>query len=365
MTLASSHRPTCKAALFAAALVMAGCATRPAADVSLTPPLANTQAARITDERILAERQAIDSLQKRLRLINDGGVPVKNYTFAKAQCWLDTAKTQYDENDRTGYVEQAMEQSIGLIRDLEADKATRAGDATPLIAGSDKLRDDLWARLAALKAKPGFDCAAQTVACAEVLLVRAGHANEQTGWRQASPYIAMVEDDAQRADREEANCVKPSIVPVPAAPSAMASAPVAPVVAASGSERFVLLSDTLFAFDKSDLAHMLPAGRQRLEAVAKQLKSYAAIEQITITGYTDPLGSDDYNRSLSQARADTVRSFLQSLGVKAGRIESVGKGKAQPVSAGCSPAQGRASQIACLQPDRRVEIDASGVVRRP
>jgi outer membrane protein OmpA-like peptidoglycan-associated protein len=361
MTLASIQRRLAWRSTGWAALacMLTACSTAPKA-VSTEPPLANMQAERISDERIVAERQALESLQWRLKKLNDDGVPAKNYTFAKAQCWLDTAKTQYHENDRTGYIEEAMEQSIALIRALETDKATSAGAETPLIAKSDKLRDDLWARLSALRSRPGFECAAQTVACAEVRLVRAGHANQQTGWRQASPHIAMAEDATRQAEREEAGCVKPSIVPVAEAKKGEAAS----TAASNQSERFVLLSDTLFAFDKSDLAHMLPAGRARLQAVAQKLQSYARIERLTVLGYTDRLGGDDYNLKLSQARAETVLAYLQSLGVKAEKVEAVGKGKSATVSAGCGEALPRAAQIACLQPDRRVEIEASGVVRR-
>jgi OmpA-OmpF porin, OOP family len=299
--------------------------------------------------------------------LNRGGVPVKSYNFAKAQCWLDTAKTQYHENDRTGYIEEAMEQSIGLIRTIETNKNAASLTATPLIAGSHNLRSDLWDRLNAAKTRPGFECAAQTVACAEVRLVRAGHADQQTGWRQANPHIGMVEDALKLAERQAASCTSPSIVAMPGTTApVMAAAPIAaaPMASGPGLERFVLLSDTLFKFDKSDLANMLPSGRIRLNAVVKQLKQYQLIDRIEVVGFTDRLGSDDYNANLSGARAATVRDFLLAQGIRATSTTAVGKGKSNAMSAACSDRASRAEQIACLQPDRRVEIEVFGVIKR-
>jgi outer membrane protein OmpA-like peptidoglycan-associated protein len=354
----SPHQLIWPVAAVAAAVFASGCASRDAREWRLP---GNAQAERITDERILAERQAIEALQRRLKALNDAGVPVKNYTHAKAQCWLDSAKTQYHENDRTGYVEQAMEQSIALIRALEVDKSAPPGKDTALIAGSDRLREDLWSRLGKVKADGGFACAAQTAACAEVRLVRAGHANAQTGWRQASPHIAMVEDAVRQAEREAANCPKPTITPVSAA-SAPAATPTV-IAPQAVNERFVLLSDTLFRFDKSDLGNMLPAGKARLAAVARQIKQYSRIDRLVVNGYTDRLGSNEYNLELSKARASTVEAYLKSLGVSAVSVSIAGKGETGAVTEGCSDKMPRAELIACLQPDRRVEIELYGVVK--
>lgn len=363
-----------KLAYAGAVLALAGCSSvnlskpfsgSPAPAVSGNLP--NAQAARITDEAITADMRSIDSLQRRLMELNKSGVPVKSYNFAKAQCWLDTAKTQYHENDRTGYVEEAIEQSIGLIRIIETNKNAVPATSTPLIAGSDRLRDDLWDRLTASKGRPGFECAAQTVACAEVRLVRAGHANEQTGWRQANPHIGMVEDSLKLAERQAATCTSPSIVAMPNAstptsPLAPSAGP--PMVSGPGLERFVLLSDTLFKFDKSDMANMLPSGRIRLNAVVKQLKQYQLIDRIEVAGFTDRLGGHDYNANLSGARAATVRDFLLAQGIRATTTTAIGKGKSNAMSSACSERAPRAEQIACLQPDRRVEIEVFGVIKR-
>lgn len=326
----------------------------------------NTQQARITDERILSDRRTIDAIQQRLRKLSESGVPQNSYPLAKAQCWLDTAKSQYHENDRSGYVEESMTEAVKITQALEADKTAKAGFDTPLVARSSLLRNDLWAQLTSFKNQPAtLTCNAKTVACAEVRLVRAGHANEQTGWRQATPWVLMVEDAVRQAKTEAASCVQQAQISaktavVPAAPTSPAALAAAQVIS---KETYVLLTDTLFKFDKSGSEDMIPGGLQRLADVAQRLKAFRSIQTLTVLGYTDRLGSDDYNDKLSEARAKTVQAYLESLGVKSGASVAQGKGKRDPVSKDCSTSASREQQIACLQPDRRVTIEVTGVAR--
>ena len=332
-----------------------------------------TQQQRITEEKILADRKTLDALQQRLRKLNESGVAQNNYSLAKAQCWLDTAKTQYHENDRTGYIEESMTESQKIIQALEANKGARAGFETPLVARSSRLRDDLWAALGQYKNNAAaLACNARTVACAEVRLVRAGHADEQTGWRAASPHVMMVEDALRRAAAEAASCgpalaPKVAVAPAPvAANPAPVPAPVpapAPVVRESRKETYVLMSDALFKFDKSGRDEMLPGGKERLAAVAERLKAYQSIDALTITGHTDRLGSESYNDPLSTRRAATTLAYLESLGVKASKAQAVGKGEREPVTKQCSDKLPKAQLIACLQPDRRVSIEVMGVAK--
>lgn len=363
MTYSIAPRSTATLLLVAAA-VLAGCSSGgskndvPAAyaqATGLTP-----QQLRITDERIIQDRQTLEGVQQRLRRLNEAGIPQNSYSLAKAQCWLDTAKSQYHENDRTGYIEESLTEAVKIAQALEADKSARAGLDTPLVARSSKLRDDLWAQLSNYKNQPAsMACNARTVACAEVRLVRAGHADEQTGWRQATPHIQMVEDALRRAKIEADSCIQPKTgVQLAAGPAVGAAAP-APV----NRETYVLLTDTLFKFDKSGIEDMIPGGMQRLNDVAQRLKAYRSIQTLTVFGYTDRLGSDDYNDKLSEARAKTVQVYLESLGVKSAAAVAQGKGKRDAVSKDCSASLGRAELIQCLQPDRRVTIEVTGTAK--
>ncbi len=193
------------------ALVLAGCTasvkrSEAAGPASQTTGLALPQT-RMTDERILGDRRTLEAVQLRLQKLSEAGIAQNSYPLAKAQCWLDTASSQYYENDRTGYIEESLTEAIKITRALEADKLAKVGFDTPLVARSSLLRSDLWARLNNFKSSPtSLACNAKTVACAEVRLVRAGHANEQTGWRQATPWVQMVEDALVKAKTEADIC---------------------------------------------------------------------------------------------------------------------------------------------------------------
>ena len=360
------------AAIFISAAALVGCssgvfkneAPGPAAQATgLTP-----QQARNTDQRIFSDLKTFESIQLRLRKLNEMGVPQNSYSLAKAQCWLDTAKSQYYENDRTGYIEESLTEAIKITQALEADKSARAGFDTPLVARSSLLRNDLWAQLSTYKNQPAtLMCNAKTVACAEVRLVRAGHANEQTGWRQATPWVQMVEDALTQAKTEADRCVQTAQPGVTAGtPVASMSAPVAVALVPAqviSRETYVLLTDTLFKFGKSGSGDMISGGLQRLADVAQRLNSYKSIQTLNVLGYTDRLGTDDYNDKLSEARAKTVQAYLESLGVKPAASVARGKGKRDPVSKDCTGATSREQQMVCLQPDRRVTIEVTGVAR--
>ena len=194
-----------------ALVVLCGCAHKPSIDAPAPAAAAAAglapQAQRITDAQIQADRKTIEAVQQRLRTLSEKGVAVGSYPLAKAQCWLDTAKTQYHENDRTGYIEESIAESLKIVQALETDKAVKTGFDTPLVARSTRLREDLWAQLGAFKSRENtLVCNARTVACGEVRLVRAGHAEQQTGWRQASTHVLMVEDAVRRAAAEAASC---------------------------------------------------------------------------------------------------------------------------------------------------------------
>lgn len=353
-------------------LALTACASGPTGVASPVVPASGVAgltpvSERITDSRIHADREVIQQLQLRLRKLNEAGLAQGNYSLAKAQCWLDTARSQYEENDRTGYTEASLGESTRIIQALEADKTAKAGYDTPLVARSTRLRDDLWAQLGHFKAQEQtLSCTGRTVACAEVRLVRAGHADEQTGWRQATPHVQMVEDALRRARSEAANCPQPVLAkPVPVVESVPVKPVAAPPVAAPKpvvvtKENFTLPDDALFKFGKSGKDDLLPGGQEKLGVLAGKLKAYSTIQTVKVVGHTDRLGSDAFNDKLSRARATTILAYLESLGVKPASAVAQGVGKREPVTSTCSNKLARPALIACLQPDRRVTIEVTG-----
>lgn len=118
-----------------------------------------------------------------------------------------------------------------------------------------------------------------------------------------------------------------------------------------------LSGDALFAFNRSDLTD---GGRQNLGQFLQRIQQASRVENISIVGYTDRIGSDSYNLALSQRRADSVQQYLVEGGIPTAAMSSAGRGKAAPVIQ-CSNVN-RVALIKCLSPNRRVEL--SGVARR-
>ena len=139
-------------------------------------------------------------------------------------------------------------------------------------------------------------------------------------------------------------------------PPAPAQAPAAKPAGA----KITLDADTLFDFDKAVLR---PAGMQALDEFLEKMKGINP-EVIIAVGHADRFGSDAYNQSLSERRATSVKNYIVSKGIDANRIHTEGKGEMQPVTkpGECDGAKS-AKVIACLQPDRRVEIEVVGTQR--
>lgn len=149
--------------------------------------------------------------------------------------------------------------------------------------------------------------------------------------------------------------VAPPAPPAPA-PVVVAAAPQpAPVVI----RRVSLSADSLFDFDRSTIK---PAGRVSLDKLAADLQG-VDFASVQVIGYTDRLGSTKYNNALSSRRAAAVGDYLvRSGGLAANKIVAQGAGEASPVTraADCRGAAQTPALIACLAPDRRVEVEIHG-----
>ena len=210
-------------------------------------------------------------------------------------------------------------------------------------------------------------------------------------WRTArwTPAMAIAECDPDLVKKEEPAAK-------PAEPKKAEPMPTKPTF-----EKVTLAADALFDFDKAVLR---PEGKAKLDDVSAKVKDIKLeviiavghadrfgtdkynqklsekraegkaklddvvakakdikLEVIIAVGHADRFGTDAYNQKLSERRANAVKDYLVSKGVDANRVYSEGKGKTQPKTAP-DECKGKKSKkvIACLQPDRRVEIEVIG-----
>ena len=148
---------------------------------------------------------------------------------------------------------------------------------------------------------------------------------------------------------------KPVVLTPPPAPLPVVEIPaeIVKVVFSADSS-----ADSLFAFGKTDLS---PSGKEALDKFASDL-SGAKFDVVKVTGHADRIGSFDYNMNLSKRRAEVVSAYLvASSVVPSDKIAAVGMGYSDPVTkpGECKGKKESKKLIACLAPDRRVEVEVS------
>ena len=161
----------------------------------------------------------------------------------------------------------------------------------------------------------------------------------------------------------------PAAAPVTAAPMAepVAAKPAPAVTRAVPMEtpvhkKAVFAADSsagsLFDFGK---AIVKPEGKAAIDKFTADLKG-AEFEVIKVTGHTDRIGSKAYNQKLSTRRAEAVKAYMvESAGIPADKIDAKGVDGMYPVTkAGeCKGKKRTKKLIACLAPDRRVEVEVT------
>jgi OmpA-OmpF porin, OOP family len=353
-------------------IMLAACTNAPKANapgkIDQLPSRGKAQS-RITDGVIRTDRLYLQSLQKRLANLNEKGIPSTSYFLTKATAWVDFAFEEYTDNDRSGIVERIVQQATSLIQKLERGDVA-IDRSTAIIDGSQRIRNDLWAKVEAYHSNKNFNCVASKLGIAEVQLVWAGHESLEGGWRHAKPYIEIAEDLFKTMDNDLAKCesnlvasviTKPEVTPdakpalvQPLPPPVLAAAPI--VIDAVPIR---IATDTLFKFNKSALTDVLPQGRLLLDEFVARLRQFKSIDRILITGHTDRLGDSPYNLKLSEARAKAIEQYLIQRGVSASVIQSAGAGESEPIVT-CSGNKDSLDLRECLQPNRRVEVRVNG-----
>lgn len=98
----------------------------------------------------------------------------------------------------------------------------------------------------------------------------------------------------------------------------------------SDSGNITGLSTVYFEYDQ---ARLTSDARQKLAANAEWIKSHSNVT-VQIEGHTDERGSVEYNLSLGERRAKSVKSYLESLGVDGKRLTIISYGEEKPIASG-------------------------------
>jgi OOP family OmpA-OmpF porin len=116
------------------------------------------------------------------------------------------------------------------------------------------------------------------------------------------------------------------------------------------------------AFNKTE---MTADNKKELdEFLATEVKPLTTVGAVIITGHTDRIGSDKYNKTLSEKRARGVKDYVVGKGIDQKLIFWEGKGPKQPipVTKFCENKMKRKQLIECLAPNRRVTVEVVGTI---
>ncbi len=125
-----------------------------------------------------------------------------------------------------------------------------------------------------------------------------------------------------------------------------------------GVRREIALEDRTVYFNFND-SSLTEAARAKLDSLLTILKSDKEIQSVSIVGYADRVGSQSYNQALSKKRALSVKDYLAANGYSNASVTKTRwVGKTKP-SAQCNGKMDHNELVACLSPDRKVEVEVN------
>jgi len=265
--------------------------------------------------------------------------------FSKAQSSLQMAENALAQNSGKNQLISASRQTIQFAEDARA-LAVRRETAQRI----EKEKQDA-AAAAAAQAKAAADAQAAEEARrqAELTAAREGQMKAEAAAQaaQASAQQAALQAKAQAA-RDEAARARAATEALRAELLRQLN----DVLQTTDSPRglIVNMADVLFQTGRYELSSDAQLKLAKLSGI---IQAHPGLN-LAIEGYTDTTGTADFNMTLSQQRADTVRQFLITQGLSPDTITSKGLGESNPI-ADNSTAAGR-------KLNRRVEIIVSGQV---
>ena len=163
-------------------------------------------------------------------------------------------------------------------------------------------------------------------------------------------------------------CAAPAPKPAPAAkPEAKPEAKPAAKPAPKPEPRNVELKIELQGIEFKKTEMTADNKKELDEFMDKEVKPLTTIGAVIITGHTDRIGSDKFNKTLSEKRALAVKDYVVGKGIDQKLIFWEGKGAKQPipVTKFCENKMKRKQLIECLAPNRRVTVEVVGTILPP
>jgi OOP family OmpA-OmpF porin len=176
-------------------------------------------------------------------------------------------------------------------------------------------------------------------------------------------YVTTSEAEAEMASaRRQIHTVSRAAAVKECAAQAVSASPApasAPVVAQPEPQKVSMQADTLFEFGKAELRN---SGYATLDKWIQQFnEGYTSIERVKVLGYTDAIGPNQLNALLSQRRAEVVRDYLTSHGLKTkAGIDAQGRGPLELAKLGCG-IKPTPENKECHAPNRRVVMVITGL----
>ena len=315
-----------------------------------------------------AEQYASDSYQHAVQLMNNADeYATRKHIDSKPLIAVSREAVQTSEDARAIAVKKLDEIGLANERQASSDSQARSqAQADHAIRQKDQAQSDAAVAQAA-RAQAEFDAqnarTARTQAESDAAKARADAADAQSATAQAQSDMAsnqassatalsaaQADADQSRSDAQAAQQTAQQAETDKAAMRTRLSEQLNLILETRDSARglIVSMSDVLFDTGKYSLK---PGAREKLAKVAGILLAYPGLD-IAVGGYTDNVGGDAMNQTLSENRAGSVRDYLVQEGVATNSVSAQGFGNTLPVASNDN-ASGR-------QQNRRVELLVSG-----
>ncbi len=294
-----------------------------------------------------AEQYAPDSYRHAVQLMNNAdGYAVAKHMDRKPLIAVSREAVQTAEDAREITVKKMQEVRLENERQDSADAQAQSQQQADDARRQSQQAQSENAAAQAAKAEADMD-AAKARSDASAAQTANAKAQADMAANQAASATAV---SAAQADADQSRAAAQQADSDKAAMRAKLAEQLNSILQTRESARglIVSMSDVLFDTGKYSLK---PGAREKLAKVAGILLAYPGLN-IEVGGYTDNVGGDAMNQTLSENRASSVRDYLVQQGVASGAVSSKGFGNTLPVASNDDSA-GR-------QQNRRVELLVSG-----